>query len=241
MHRGSLIFGMGTLAIVGLLLGCDKPDLKSDKGKYSYAIGLNQGKNLKSQNVELDEKSFRAGLKDALAGKPGQIPEEELMASLRTLSQSLQEKRAKSSEENIGKGQAFLDANKQKPDVKVTASGLQYKVIKEGTGKKPKPDDWVEVHYTGTFIDGKKFDSSLDRGEPAKFPVGGVIRGWTEALQLMKEGAEYDLVIPSDLAYGPEGNPNIPPNSVLAFNVQLIKIAPPDDGMHGMGKKPKGK
>ena len=127
-------------------------------------------------------------------------------------------------ESDLEKGEAFLKENAKKEGVKTTASGLQYKVLKEGEGKSPKATDEVVVHYKGTFIDGKEFDSSYKRNQPAEFPLNGVIPGWTEGVQLMKEGAKYQFVIPSKLAYGERGRPSIPPNSTLVFDIELIKV-----------------
>jgi FKBP-type peptidyl-prolyl cis-trans isomerase FkpA/FKBP-type peptidyl-prolyl cis-trans isomerase FklB len=136
----------------------------------------------------------------------------------------MKKKQTETAEKNLKAGKDYLEKNKSAPNVKVTASGLQYVVEKEGEGKSPGKDDNVKVHYTGTLTNGEKFDSSVDRGQPAEFPVGGVIPGWTEALMLMKEGSKYKLVIPSDLAYGPMGRPGIPPNSVLLFDVELLEV-----------------
>ena len=127
-------------------------------------------------------------------------------------------------ETDLEKGEAFLKENAKKEGVKTTASGLQYKVLKEGEGKSPKATDEVVVHYKGTFIDGKEFDSSYKRNQPAEFPLNGVIAGWTEGVQLMKEGAKYQFVIPFKLAYGERGRPSIPPNSTLLFDIELIKV-----------------
>jgi FKBP-type peptidyl-prolyl cis-trans isomerase len=129
---------------------------------------------------------------------------------------------------NIEKGKKYLDENKAKPGVKTTDSGLQYEVLTEGKGKAPKATDIVQVHYKGTLIDGTEFDSSYKRGEPAEFPLNGVIKGWTEGLQLMKVGGKNRFVIPSDLAYGPSGNSSIPGNSVLVFEVELLKVGADD-------------
>ena len=216
------------LALVGALaltlFACDKPNLKEPKGQYSYAVGVQIATNLKSQGIDLDINSFSAAFKDVYAGKEPQISEEDRRTALRKMSEGLREKESALAGENLKKGQDFLEANKSKEGVKVTASGLQYKVISEGSGKSPTAKSEVEVHYRGTLIDGKEFDSSYSRNQPAQFPVGGVIPGWTEALQLMKPGAKYELYIPPQLAYGEQGNPSIPPNSVLGFEVELLKV-----------------
>ncbi|AGH95153.1 FKBP-type peptidyl-prolyl cis-trans isomerase [Pseudobdellovibrio exovorus] len=214
------------LAAVGLsitLTACNKADLKSDKGQASYAIGQQIGKNLKSQNIEIDPKTLAASLADATAGK-SEMTDEEIQKALMKLQELSMKKQQEETENNKKKSEEFLAKNKSAEGVKETASGLQYSVITEGTGATPKADDMVVCHYTGTLIDGTKFDSSVDRGEPAEFPVSGVIPGWTEALQMMKVGSKYKLFIPPDLAYGPQGRPGIPPNSTLIFEVELLDI-----------------
>ncbi len=222
---------LGLVAAVGVatLLGCDKANLKDDKGQYSYAIGVQVGKNLKSQNITVDYASFNAGLKDAIEDKEMKMKDEDRMAALKKMSETLRADEEKKAEGNVKVGEEFLEKNKAKEGVKVTASGLQYKMITEGAGPKPKASDMVEVHYKGTLIDGTQFDSSYERGTPAQFPVEGVIPGWTEALQLMTVGSKYELTIPSGLAYGPRGNPKIPGNSVLLFEVELLKILPAEN------------
>jgi len=218
--KSKIIIAGAALALVA----CDKPNLKEAKGQYSYAIGVQIAKNLKDQNIDLDPKAFNAAVKDITTGKEPQLNDEERMQALRTMSESLRQKETATAGDNMKKGADFLEANKGKEGVKVTASGLQYKVVKEGDGPKPKASDTVEVHYKGTLLDGKEFDSSYARNQPATFPLKGVIPGWTEALQLMKVGSTYELYLPPQLAYGDRGNPSIPPNSVLVFNVELLKI-----------------
>ncbi len=214
------------IAATGLMLtltACNKPDLKSDKGQASYAIGQQIGKNLKAQNIEIDPKTLAASLVDATQGK-SEMKDEDIQKAMMKLQELAMKKQQEEGELNKKKAADFLEKNKTAEGVKVTASGLQYSVIKEGTGAIPKKDDSVKCHYTGTLIDGTKFDSSVDRGQPADFPVSGVIPGWTEALQLMKVGSKYKLVIPPELAYGPAGRPGIPPNSALVFEVELLEI-----------------
>ena len=214
------------IASAGLMLtltACNKPDLKSDKGQASYAIGQQIGKNLKAQNIEIDAKTLAASLTDATAGK-SEMTEEQIQKAMMKLQEMAMKKQQEEGENNKKKAADFLEKNKTAEGVKVTASGLQYSVITEGTGPIPKKEDTVKCHYTGTLIDGTKFDSSVDRGQPAEFPVGGVIPGWTEALQMMKVGSKYKLVIPPELAYGPAGRPGIPPNSALIFEVELLEI-----------------
>ncbi|HOQ11802.1 MAG TPA: FKBP-type peptidyl-prolyl cis-trans isomerase [Spirochaetota bacterium] len=211
-------------ALVISTVACKKADLSTDKGKYSYAIGYNIGKSLKNDQVDLDVNSFIAALEDALKGKESSLTMEEAQQAIMNLRISLQEKRMKAAEENKAKGEAFLSQNKTKEGVHTTASGLQYRVLREGTGPKPKATDVVTVHYTGRLIDGTEFDSSYKRNEPAKFQLDSVIKGWTEGLQLMPTGSKYELVIPAELGYGPMGNQAIPGNSVLIFEVELLGI-----------------
>lgn len=208
------------------LVGCNKPDMKSDKGQASYAIGQQIGKNLKAQNIEIDSVTLAASLKDALAGK-SEMKDDEIQKAMMKLQENSMKKQQEEGEGNKKKSAEFLDKNKTAAGVKVTASGLQYSVITEGTGAIPKKEDTVKCHYTGTLIDGTKFDSSVDRGQPAEFPVAGVIPGWTEALQMMKTGSKYKLFISPELAYGASGRPGIPANSALIFEVELIEIVKP--------------
>jgi FKBP-type peptidyl-prolyl cis-trans isomerase FklB len=218
------------LAALGLCLAvppagaADEPAFKTDKEKASYSIGFDLGKNLKGAGVEVDLAAVAAGIKDGSTGATGKLTEQEMMAAMQLLQKEVSERRAAKAGETKAEGAKFLAANGKKEGVKTTASGLQYKVIKDGTGKTPKDGDTVTTHYKGTFIDGNEFDSSYKRNEPATFPVNGVIKGWTEALKLMKEGAKWQLYIPSDLAYGPQGRPGIPPDSMLIFDIELIKV-----------------
>lgn len=211
--------------------------LTTRKQKFSYALGMNiatgLGSNLKSQGVEVDWNLLAQGLKDGATGAKTRLTEEESKAVLTEVQNEVrkeqQQKMKTAADKNKADGQAFLEANKSKEGVKTTASGLQYKVITEGTGPKPTPNDTVVCNYRGTLIDGKEFDSSYKRGEAATFPIGGVIKGWTEALQLMPVGSKWQLFIPSDLAYGERGaGAEIGPNSTLIFEVELISIKPPE-------------
>lgn len=198
--------------------------LETDDQKIAYAIGQQIGGSMKSQGLQVNTAILAASIDEVLAGKPSRMKPEEMQAAMMKMRENLTAKQEASGKENIEKGAKFLEENKKKPNVKVTASGLQYEVLTEGTGAVPKSEDTVKVHYSGTLIDGTKFDSSYDRNEPAEFPVTGVIKGWTEALQLMKQGAKWKLAIPSDLAYGPQGRPSIPANSVLVFEVELLEV-----------------
>jgi len=201
------------------------PQLKDLKDRASYSIGLNVGFNMKRQNVDISQDAFIAGFKDAVTpGKTPQLNEQQVRETMMAFQKDMEQKQTQLGEKNAADGQKFLNDNKSKEGVKTTASGLQYKVMKEGNGAQPKASDTVTVNYRGTLTDGTEFDSSYKRNQPASFPVGGVIKGWTEALQLMKAGAKYQLFIPPDLAYGKEGRPGIPPNSVLIFEVELMDV-----------------
>jgi len=212
----------------------DKTELKTQKDKLSYAIGMDMGGSLKRNSIDVDIDALVKGLKDALAGGKMMMTEQEqretLMAFQKEFQVKQQEKMKALAETNKKEGEAFLAENKKKKGVKTLPSGLQYKIITEGKGASPKETDTVTVNYRGTLIDGTEFDSSYKRNEPATFPVKGVIRGWTEALQLMKEGAKWQLFIPSDLAYGERGaGGTIGPNATLIFEVELLKIAPKEN------------
>ena len=209
----------------------DKPDLTNPKQKASYAVGLDLAAKLNRQELDLDAKALTAGIADGFAGKPA-LTEEQKEAAIMDLQKSAmaraEEKQKAAGGTNLAAGEAFLVENAKKEGVKTTASGLQYKVIKSGTGPSPKMTDVVKVHYHGKLIDGTVFDSSVRRNTPATFPVNGVIPGWTEALQLMKVGDKWQLVIPPKLAYGENGSGPIGPNSVLIFEVELLGIEKPE-------------
>ena len=212
------------------VFGEDKPQpaqFKDQKDKFSYAVGLNIGMNFKRQNIDVNPDLIAAGLKDGISEKP-QMSMDQIRDTMMAFEKDMQQKQAESGKKNKADADKFLADNKKKEGVKTTASGLQYKVLKEGNGAQPKSSDNVTVNYRGTLIDGTEFDSSYKRGQPATFPVAGVIKGWTEALQLMKAGSKYQLVIPPDLAYG-ERSPGaqIPPNSLLIFEVELLSVAGP--------------
>ena len=200
----------------------------SDMKKVSYAIGSQMGESLTSQGVELDIDSFIQGIRDGIAGTSTMKAEEisQIMMAFQTeMREKQNQMRIEKAAKNKAEGTAFLEKNKTAEGVKVTESGLQYKINSEGTGKKPKETDRVKVHYTGKLIDGTVFDSSVERGTPAEFAVNGVIKGWVEGLQLMNEGAKYTFYIPSDLAYGERGaGAKIGPDAMLIFDVELIEI-----------------
>lgn len=203
--------------------------LKSQKDKVSYSIGINIGNNVKQLPMEIDLDILYKGFKDAVSGGKSLLSEEEMRTVMTAFQKEMTAKQTEmmnsQGEKNKKEGEAFLAENKKKEGVKTLASGLQYKVIKEGNGKSPKATDKVSTHYQGTLIDGTEFDSSIKRGAPAEFPVNGVIPGWTEALQLMKVGSKWQLFVPSRLAYGEKGaGPKIGPNAVLIFTVELLAI-----------------
>ncbi len=198
--------------------------LKTQQDKVSYMIGFQTGQNLKKQGIEVDLKLLKRGLIDGLSGDKPLLSDAELKEVIMTLQKDVL---TRLSEKNKKDGEAFLANNKTKPGVVTLPSGLQYKVLTAGTGPTPKADDTVTVNYQGTLIDGTEFDSSYKRGTPAKFGVSQVIPGWTEALKLMKVGAQWQLFIPANLAYGEQGAGRvIGPNTVLIFKVELLSIEP---------------
>jgi FKBP-type peptidyl-prolyl cis-trans isomerase FklB len=198
--------------------------LKTEMDKVSYVIGAQVGHGFKSQGIEINIEALMRGIKDAMAGKELALSQDEMKQVMMSFQQRMAAKRAAQAAKNLADGKAFLEANKAKEGVNVLPSGLQYKVIKEGTGKTPAPDDKVKTHYRGTLIDGTEFDSSYRRNQPNVFAVKGVIKGWTEALQLMKEGSKWELYVPADLAYGEQGRRGIPPNSTLIFEMELLEV-----------------
>jgi FKBP-type peptidyl-prolyl cis-trans isomerase len=203
--------------------------LVTQKDKLSYAIGMNFGASLRKQSVEVDPNVLVKGLKDSLASSKTLLTDEEshtLITGLQAdMRKKQEEKMAQAGDSNLKQGQEFLAANKSKDGVVTLPSGLQYKILQAGSGAKPTSSDSVVCNYRGTTIDGKEFDSSYKRGQPATFPVSGVIKGWTEALQLMPVGSKWQLFIPGDLAYGARGaGPDIGPNATLVFEVELISI-----------------
>lgn len=201
-------------------------DASTEVQKVGYAVGFDAGSNMKEFADDMDLEAFYQGLKDAYAGKDSALTDEQIeavMTAYQTRKQTeITERKQKEAADNKVAGEKFLAENKTKEGVQTTASGLQYKVITEGSGENPKATDEVAVHYEGKLLDGKVFDSSIERDEPAVFPLNGVIPGWTEGLQLMKPGAKYEFYIPADLAYGETGNAAIPPNSTLIFTVELL-------------------
>ncbi|AKQ45328.1 membrane protein [Rufibacter radiotolerans] len=204
-------------------------ELKDLTQKISYIIGRDMAANFAKQGIEIEPQALLFGLTEALKGSPSKLDQDEIQSVMMQLQMQMQEKQQASAgvsgEQNKKEGEAFLESNKAKEGVKTLPSGLQYEVLESGSGKTPTKTSHVTTHYHGTLIDGTVFDSSYERGEPATFPVNGVIAGWTEALQLMKEGDKWRLFIPSNLAYGPRGaGADIGPNAALIFDVELISV-----------------
>jgi|YelNatPaOPRAMG01_1025707.scaffolds.fasta_scaffold37033_1 FKBP-type peptidyl-prolyl cis-trans isomerase FklB len=230
--KAKIIVCVGLAILAGSISAQDKLNLQDKKQRISYSIGADIGNNFKRNDIEVDVKALAAGMADALAGKTALTDAEirDTIAAFRTeMMEKFQKKQEELAQKNLKEGEEFLAANAKKEGVKVTKSGLQYQVIKSGKGKTPKATDSVKAHYHGTLIDGTVFDSSVERNEPAVFPVSGVIPGWTEALQMMKEGDKWKVFIPAKLAYGERGaGQKIPPNSVLVFEIELLEVLPPE-------------
>ena len=206
-------------------LAADAPDMSSQKARFSYAVGFQIGHSLKSDDLDIDPTVVGIAIGDVLSGADPKVTPEDMDAAMKNFEAARTEARNKAAEDNKKKGEAYLAANGKKKGVTTTKSGLQYKVIEAGKGKQPKPTDHVTVNYRGTLIDGEEFDSSYSRGEPITFPVNGVIQGWQEVLPLMKEGAKWEVTIPSDLAYGERGTGHgIGPNETLVFTIELVKV-----------------
>jgi FKBP-type peptidyl-prolyl cis-trans isomerase FklB len=222
------------VALVGLVLaGCDQHsssvELKTPAQKASYGIGLNMGKSLAQEGMDdLDSKAVALGIEDAVGKKEQKLKDDELVAAFADLQKRSEERMTKLNAEAEASGKKFLAENGKKDGVVTTASGLQYQIVKKADGAQPKPTDVVTVHYEGKLIDGKVFDSSIERGSPIDLPVSGVIPGWVEGLQLMHVGEKVKLFIPADLAYGAQSpSPTIPANSVLVFDLELLAIKDP--------------
>jgi len=228
-HIPTAMVAIGFLFTSAFCFAGEKPELKDQKDKESYSLGYQFGQNLKAQDVEINLDVYISGIRDSLGGKDSLMSQEETRTTLSDLQKRIAAVRQKElkekAEKNLSESKAFLAENGKKEGIKTLLSGLQYKVLAEGYGKMPKAEDTVTVHYKGTLIDGKEFDASYKRGQPATFKVNGVIKGWSEALQLMKEGSKWQLYIPPDLAYGERAmGPQIPPNSALIFEVELISV-----------------
>ena len=201
-------------------------ELKTDKDKLSYIFGVQVGQGLRAEGVELEMDAFTAGIKDMLAGNNSQIDSAQAQILVSDYQEKKQQEMAKVSAKKQNESSTFLANNAKKDGVFVTASGLQYKIVEKGKGKSPTSENKVIAHYTGMLLDGTVFDSSHDRGEPATFPVSGVIKGWQEALPMMKEGGKWQIVVPANLAYGDRGVGNlIGPNETLIFDIELVSIS----------------
>lgn len=213
-----------TLVLVGMGFSAKSQEEMTKEQKSSYFLGINVGTNLKHDNIELDYDAFLQGIKDAYAGT-NKFTDEQMQQIYTDLQQEIQAKKQSGLAAEITKGAKFLEENKKNPEVKETASGLQYMVLQEGKGEHPTATSKVTVHYTGKLIDGTVFDSSVERGEPITFGLNQVIRGWTEGLQLMTPGSKYRLFIPYNLAYGEQGaGAMIPGGATLIFDVELISF-----------------
>ena len=224
--KSTMMVVLGVLLLVSQVNAQENQALKNQKDKISYIVGMRIGNDMKKQSIDINPNILAKGIEDALAGAKPLLTEQEVQETMMAFQKEMMAKQAEVAKKNKTEGEAFLAENKKKEGVKTLPSGLQYKAMKAGTGKKPKSTDTVTVNYRGTLIDGTEFDSSYKRGQPATFPVSGVIPGWTEALQLMEEGATWQLFIPSNLAYGERGAPGglIGPNATLIFEVELISI-----------------
>lgn len=229
----------GVIASAALVAGCNQGaeetaeaevSLETLEQKVNYTIAADIASNFKQREITLDIEAFTAALRDVQADAELRLSEEEMRETMQTFQeqqmQLAQQKQRELAEKNRQEGEDFLAENAAKEGVQITDSGLQYKVLEEGDGVKPGPEDTVTVHYSGRLLDGTEFDSSYKRDRPATFGLDQVIAGWTEGLQLMETGAKYELYIPSDLAYGPGGNQGIPPNSTLIFEVELLEVEP---------------
>jgi FKBP-type peptidyl-prolyl cis-trans isomerase len=218
------------------------PPVAIDKNKISYMVGMDIGRGLTQIKDDIDIKVVEQALEAVLKGEKTTMTQEEALQVRQAYMQQMQAKRVTeqkaAADKNKTEGTAFLGKNKSKSGVKTTASGLQYEVEKEGTGPKPKATDTVKVNYLGTKIDGTKFDSSYDRGQPATFPLNGVIKGWSEGLQLMPVGSKYKLYVPADLAYGENAPGPIGPNATLIFEVELLGIEDAAAAKPAAGAKP---
>ncbi|MBI4849070.1 MAG: FKBP-type peptidyl-prolyl cis-trans isomerase [Nitrospirae bacterium] len=220
---------LGFMLLQNIAYAEENIELKTQRDKLSYSIGTTMGKDFKNQSIDVDPDILARGIKDAFSGSKSLMTDEEMRDTISSFKNEMMAKQMaqmkEAAEKNKKEGDAFLAENKKKEGVVTLPSSLQYKVIKEGTGAIPKATDTVTVHYKGTFIDGTEFDSSMKHGQPATFKVGGVIPGWTEALQLMKTGSKWQLYVPSNLAYGERGaGREIGPNATLIFEVELLSI-----------------
>jgi FKBP-type peptidyl-prolyl cis-trans isomerase FklB len=220
-----LVFALAALAFAGSSLAIDDLSKGSDKQKFGYAVGFQIGQDLRQGGLDVDPDTFSQAVRDVLTNTPPKMSREDMQAAIEKFQQQQATQQAAKAEKALKDGQAFLVENKTKKGVVVRPSGLQYLVVKDGSGKSPAATDTVEVNYRGTLIDGTEFDSSYSRGQTVSFPVNQVIQGWQEVLPLMKTGAQWKVYIPADLAYGERGaGANIGPNETLVFDIELISI-----------------
>lgn len=230
MKMGRMVIVFGIILLATTVFAAEKSELTNKVDKESYAIGMDIAISLQRNNVEANPDVLGKALKDVLTGQETQLTDEEAKNILREMQQEMQAKKLEQNkalgEKNKAEGAAFLAENSKKEGVTTLPSGLQYKVVTEGTGKTPGIKDTVTVQYTGRLIDGTEFDSSQKHGQAATFAVDSVIKGWTEALQLMKEGSKWEIFIPAELAYGERGGGPIGPNATLIFDVELISVQP---------------
>jgi FKBP-type peptidyl-prolyl cis-trans isomerase FklB len=240
--KSAFVVFAGIILLAGEAFGADDQFLKTQKDKVSYTIGIASGKNLKQQSIDIDPDIMAKGLKDGLSGGKTLLTEQEIREVMTAFRKEMAIKQLVTiAEKNKKDGEAFLVENRKREGIKTLPSGLQYQVLMEGKGKSPKPADTLVVHYRGTLLNGKEFDSSYVRKEPATIKLDAVIKGWREALPLMKEGAKWQLFVPSDLAYGENGNRSIEPNSTLLYEVELIKVSADTDAPSQATKKPEAK
>ena len=224
MNVRSVALAVALLFLASSLYAADAVTLKTQKEKLSYIMGVQAGNDMKRQFIEVDPAIFGKGMQDAMLGNKLLIGDQEAKDVIAAYQKERTEEKKKLGEKNKQEGAVFLAENKKKIGVKTLPSGLQYKVLKEGTGKTPKATDTVVTRFKGTLINGTEFASSYQTNEPATFPVTGVMRGWTEALQLMKEGSKWQLFVPPELAYGEQGAGPIGPNATLIFEVELVAV-----------------
>lgn len=237
MNR-NLVITAAAAALFASTLAAQNDELETPEERLSYTIGMDIGESLAGQDMPLDIDIVIQGLRDSFLGEETLLTQEEKQAErekfIQQRQQQLQQQRAEEAAINLEEGQAFLAANAEKQGVTTTESGLQYRVVEEGDGESPDADDQVTVHYRGKLINGVEFDSSYSRDEPATFALNQVIPGWTEGVQLMREGATYELFVPSDLAYGEQGRPGpIGPNSTLIFEIELLEVSPQPEAGSG--------
>ena len=218
-----IIVALGIVLLAGQVYA-QKAALKSQKEKVSYVIGLNMGKSFKQQSMDIDPDALAKGFRDGFGGIKSTLTDQEISETMLAYQKEIGAKRKAQGEKNKKEGDAFLAENKKKPDVKALPSGLQYKVLRAGKGKKPKLTDTVVVQYRGTLLNGSEIENTYTRGKPASFPVSTVIPGWKEALQMMDVGSKWQLFIPPQLAYGEEGLRHIEPDATLIFEMELVAI-----------------